>query len=181
VCCGRTRQARLSCKLTKDPNAGSHSRQHCVGTWLSLVEHSLGVRGVGSSNLPVPTNLNSLENFVSLRQDSPLTADPRRAPGRTFIANAPVRPARVARCSRAVHICLSDRKTGSGRVFSVVFGLCIFRAGFPLLLPREPSGTAADAAPAKLPHGTVHGTGGSEREIARAQGGEDRQDAPAMS
>jgi hypothetical protein len=28
-----------------------------VGTWLSLVEHSLGVRGVGSSNLPVPTNL----------------------------------------------------------------------------------------------------------------------------
>jgi hypothetical protein len=29
----------------------------CVGTWLSLVEHSLGVRGVGSSNLPVPTNL----------------------------------------------------------------------------------------------------------------------------
>src|SRR5205814_5281747 len=28
-----------------------------VGTWLSLVEHSLGVRGVGSSNLPVPTIL----------------------------------------------------------------------------------------------------------------------------
>jgi hypothetical protein len=28
-----------------------------VGTWLSLVEHSLGVRGVGSSNLPVPTNV----------------------------------------------------------------------------------------------------------------------------
>src|SRR5206468_4245868 len=26
------------------------------GTWLSLVEHALGVRGVGSSNLPVPTN-----------------------------------------------------------------------------------------------------------------------------
>ena len=24
------------------------------GAWLSLVEHSLGVRGVGSSNLPVP-------------------------------------------------------------------------------------------------------------------------------
>src|SRR5881227_1190449 len=34
----------------------------CVGTWLSLVEHSLGVRGVGSSNLPVPTN-----NFKSSR------------------------------------------------------------------------------------------------------------------
>lgn len=31
------------------------SRLACVGTWLSLVEHSLGVRGVGSSNLPVPT------------------------------------------------------------------------------------------------------------------------------
>jgi hypothetical protein len=33
-----------------------------VGTWLSLVEHSLGVRGVGSSNLPVPTNFD-LEPF----------------------------------------------------------------------------------------------------------------------
>jgi hypothetical protein len=32
-----------------------HPRLHPVGTWLSLVEHSLGVRGVGSSNLPVPT------------------------------------------------------------------------------------------------------------------------------
>jgi hypothetical protein len=30
--------------------------RNSVGTWLSLVEHSLGVRGVGSSNLPVPTN-----------------------------------------------------------------------------------------------------------------------------
>src|SRR5271157_59988 len=30
-----------------------------VGTWLSLVEHSLGVRGVGSSNLPVPTKFQS--------------------------------------------------------------------------------------------------------------------------
>ncbi len=29
--------------------------RNTVGTWLSLVEHSLGVRGVGSSNLPVPT------------------------------------------------------------------------------------------------------------------------------
>src|SRR5512135_2724766 len=27
-----------------------------VGTWRSLVAHSLGVRGVGSSNLPVPTS-----------------------------------------------------------------------------------------------------------------------------
>ena len=41
-----------------------------VGTWLSLVEHSLGVRGVGSSNLPVPTNssasvINDLGGFCS--------------------------------------------------------------------------------------------------------------------
>jgi hypothetical protein len=38
-------------------NAGSLMRPALVivGTWLSLVEHSLGVRGVGSSNLPVPT------------------------------------------------------------------------------------------------------------------------------
>jgi hypothetical protein len=38
-----------------------------VGTWLSLVEHSLGVRGVGSSNLPVPTisGINNLHNSPS--------------------------------------------------------------------------------------------------------------------
>jgi hypothetical protein len=36
-----------------------------VGTWLSLVEHSLGVRGVGSSNLPVPTIK------INYLQDSP--------------------------------------------------------------------------------------------------------------
>jgi hypothetical protein len=35
-----------------------------VGTWLSLVEHSLGVRGVGSSNLPVPTNQQVTSNFL---------------------------------------------------------------------------------------------------------------------
>ena len=34
---------------------GKYSWSPSVGTWLSLVEHSLGVRGVGSSNLPVPT------------------------------------------------------------------------------------------------------------------------------
>ena len=36
-----------------------------VGTWLSLVEHSLGVRGVGSSNLPVPTNLSAASLWAS--------------------------------------------------------------------------------------------------------------------
>ena len=41
-----------------------------VGTWLSLVEHSLGVRGVGSSNLPVPT----ISFFLSLRS-KPLNRD----------------------------------------------------------------------------------------------------------
>jgi hypothetical protein len=40
-----------------------------VGTWLSLVEHSLGVRGVGSSNLPVPTisGIKSLRDCLSHR------------------------------------------------------------------------------------------------------------------
>ena len=38
-----------------------------VGTWLSLVEHSLGVRGVGSSNLPVPTNTFQMLYVESLR------------------------------------------------------------------------------------------------------------------
>jgi hypothetical protein len=41
-----------------------------VGTWLSLVEHSLGVRGVGSSNLPVPTitQIKLLRAFHSARE-----------------------------------------------------------------------------------------------------------------
>jgi hypothetical protein len=38
-----------------------------VGTWLSLVEHSLGVRGVGSSNLPVPTKPYNLIQFELAR------------------------------------------------------------------------------------------------------------------
>ena len=48
--------------LTEQPRPPAHRRVvytqevvFPVGTWLSLVEHSLGVRGVGSSNLPVPT------------------------------------------------------------------------------------------------------------------------------
>jgi hypothetical protein len=36
-------------------DASKAAESFLVGTWLSLVEHSLGVRGVGSSNLPVPT------------------------------------------------------------------------------------------------------------------------------
>jgi hypothetical protein len=50
-----------------------------VGTWLSLVEHSLGVRGVGSSNLPVPTiysrSLTEVSVGIALE-----TADPRSTP-----------------------------------------------------------------------------------------------------
>ena len=42
--------------LAPEPLRMSGSEPSSVGTWLSLVEHSLGVRGVGSSNLPVPTN-----------------------------------------------------------------------------------------------------------------------------
>src|SRR5437660_5549950 len=48
-----------------------------VGTWLSLVEHSLGVRGVGSSNLPVPTisfrssNLQRTEKLKTNRCSTP--------------------------------------------------------------------------------------------------------------
>ncbi len=45
------------CKLCKTLRSSLNAT---VGTWLSLVEHSLGVRGVGSSNLPVPTNSDQL-------------------------------------------------------------------------------------------------------------------------
>ena len=65
---------------------------HCmqtVGTWLSLVEHSLGVRGVGSSNLPVPTIISSQEPFPSKKYATITKADgwtvaaggPQGAPG----------------------------------------------------------------------------------------------------
>src|SRR5438552_19186865 len=47
-----------------------------VGTWLSLVEHSLGVRGVGSSNLPVPTNHLSCRPFRNLRAYPSFTFEP---------------------------------------------------------------------------------------------------------
>jgi hypothetical protein len=48
-----------------------------VGTWLSLVEHSLGVRGVGSSNLPVPTITSSDFGSFALLRISPAGSDTR--------------------------------------------------------------------------------------------------------
>jgi RHS repeat-associated protein len=53
--CWTARAWPKQCKLNGTPEPADSGRLHCVGTWLSLVEHSLGVRGVGSSNLPVPT------------------------------------------------------------------------------------------------------------------------------
>src|SRR5205085_12293084 len=60
-------RAHASVKSESEPRCGvllddgvQRIRGFLVGTWLSLVEHSLGVRGVGSSNLPVPTNSNRL-------------------------------------------------------------------------------------------------------------------------
>src|SRR5580700_4826100 len=53
-----SRDRRPWCRIIQsDPAAASTGCRGfpAVGTWLSLVEHSLGVRGVGSSNLPVPT------------------------------------------------------------------------------------------------------------------------------
>src|SRR5258708_112145 len=47
--------------------SGESAASFLVGTWLSLVEHSLGVRGVGSSNLPVPTNSSAPGSFAPLR------------------------------------------------------------------------------------------------------------------
>ena len=58
-----------------------------VGTWLSLVEHSLGVRGVGSSNLPVPTisflfhqSLNSRSRVEPTHEAPQYRAKPRERP-----------------------------------------------------------------------------------------------------
>jgi hypothetical protein len=57
--------ARTQRRLTCGSRGRVHSRGcFSVGTWLSLVEHSLGVRGVGSSNLPVPTiEINHLQDY----------------------------------------------------------------------------------------------------------------------
>ena len=76
----RARRERVNCWWSEPARSGGagvnlfgpHSRLLAdrldrVGTWLSLVEHSLGVRGVGSSNLPVPTiiRINDLERLPS--------------------------------------------------------------------------------------------------------------------
>ena len=51
---------------------GTPRKPLIFGTWLSLVEHSLGVRGVGSSNLPVPTKISTQLSAVSIQlQQSP--------------------------------------------------------------------------------------------------------------
>jgi hypothetical protein len=56
-----------------------------VGTWLSLVEHSLGVRGVGSSNLPVPTiKINHLQDYPAcIRVASLMAAHTRKTSGKS--------------------------------------------------------------------------------------------------
>src|ERR1039458_9836113 len=68
------------------------------GTWLSLVEHSLGVRGVGSSNLPVPTKT-SLQPKQILRKACPgfrLQASASLTPAKRL----KLKSARPTRCSR---------------------------------------------------------------------------------
>src|ERR1700736_5853298 len=79
---------------------GKYSWLVSVGTWLSLVEHSLGVRGVGSSNLPVPTNLlkswmaRVLPSVSGFRQRAPASLTPPKrlnfgCEGRQFNAASP--------------------------------------------------------------------------------------------
>src|SRR5436305_12860198 len=57
---------RVWCRISGTPSAKVQNKAESfqVGTWLSLVEHSLGVRGVGSSNLPVPTNQQLADSFL---------------------------------------------------------------------------------------------------------------------
>src|SRR5207248_7452815 len=65
----RAHRPRAGVDSIETPNKPARpSRLDRVGTWLSLVEHSLGVRGVGSSNLPVPTifRINELQNLFSV-------------------------------------------------------------------------------------------------------------------
>ena len=63
-----------------------------VGTWLSLVEHSLGVRGVGSSNLPVPTNFAQVLRLLSQnRGEARPPAAARRSPTSPSLGNCPKR------------------------------------------------------------------------------------------
>ena len=77
------------CKLDEDPKSRSATadRLRYVGTWLSLVEHSLGVRGVGSSNLPVPTIRfqNNFQKWQSTRLASCLFANGRRPIGSSAV------------------------------------------------------------------------------------------------
>ena len=66
-----------------------------VGTWLSLVEHSLGVRGVGSSNLPVPTiSVVTVQIPLSAVHSRPTHEAPQPAPQRQRRRRVSLRGAR---------------------------------------------------------------------------------------
>ena len=53
--------------LEKNPAAGRLAGAHRVGTWLSLVERTLGVGEVASSNLVVPTIISFIFNELAAR------------------------------------------------------------------------------------------------------------------
>jgi hypothetical protein len=96
-----------------------------VGTWLSLVEHSLGVRGVGSSNLPVPTitptinaippvaRFASVDSFVlaALAAD-PLGLQQHQRQGQTGVNPAVAMPAAYRILQQQKPLEVLDAKTG---------------------------------------------------------------------
>ena len=85
----------------------SGSEPSLVGTWLSLVEHSLGVRGVGSSNLPVPTNSSPPTDFPRRMLHTADREHPKSSASESELKRS-VRGGRVRRTSRsAVQICPS--------------------------------------------------------------------------
>jgi hypothetical protein len=64
---------RVHLNLQDTPPSSAWTDAHSVGTWLSLVERTLGVGEVASSNLVVPTiYLNHFEDHVEESSTYPL-------------------------------------------------------------------------------------------------------------
>ena len=138
------------------PNSGfSH-----VGTWLSLVEHSLGVRGVGSSNLPVPT-IHFVARIGTALKHECLACRPRSTPKlRSGRADAPNKSMRGAlRSSRsAVQICPSRP-----------FLSCDIVEAFAFFLVRDPSASLGFRPSTTLRAGSAGSRFAHARKTAQVQ------------
>ncbi len=132
-------------------------RLRYVGTWLSLVEHSLGVRGVGSSNLPVPTNF-SFTN--ALHPANPFAADPRSTP--TCAAASAKAPSRDCEGGEA------KTRHSAVRIFPSR-PISVLPTPFIRRIPSWPTHEAPQPAPQRQRRRRVETARGARRRLAIRQ------------